>query len=286
MRRKNVLVCTAALMVLISSCGSREPERGSGNQSTQYEENDLGGTVMSDETEEAGTDNMEGDVGTEEPGKEVMKRMIMVNGDLYAETDEETPTPTCGTMDGSILSIVAEGETPAADGQANFGNVGDGYQYADQDCLSVPMNEKWIRFKKVNAGNKKSGVAYSETGDVFEKEVNALEGVSMVVLESSPVSARVEISNTTSRDIQFGDDYDLQKLVEGKWYSVPYIIDNWAFHAIAYPAAEGKPVEWEAVWEEFHGTLSAGTYRIVKKILDFRGTGDYTEYYLAAEFSV
>ena len=108
----------------------------------------------------------------------------------------------------------------------------------------------------------------------------------MVVLEASPVSAKVEIRNETSLDIQFGEDYELQKVVDGKWYRVPYRIDNWAFEAVAYPAAEEKPVEWETQWEEFHGALSEGTYRIVKKVIDFRGTGDYTEYYLAAEFSV
>lgn len=34
-------------------------------------------------------------------------------------------------------------------------------------------------------------------------------------------------------------------------------------------------VAWEIKWENLYGELPAGTYRIVKPISDFRGSGDY-----------
>jgi len=45
-------------------------------------------------------------------------------------------------------------------------------------------------------------------------------------------------------------------------------------------------VEWNVDWEWLYGQLSPGTYRIVKEIMNFRGTGDYdkAEYY--AEFTI
>ena len=39
-------------------------------------------------------------------------------------------------------------------------------------------------------------------------------------------------------------------------------------------------------WNWLYGDLDTGEYRIVKKILDFRDTGDFDEYNLAAEFTI
>lgn len=122
--------------------------------------------------------------------------------------------------------------------------------------------------------------------EVFDKSVNDLKGVSMEVISASPASANLEILNTTDLNIQYGSDYDLQILQNGEWYSLSYLIDNWAFTAEAYTALKNISSEFSINWEIFHGTLSAGDYRIVKPINDFRGTGDFTTYYLAAEFSI
>lgn len=45
-------------------------------------------------------------------------------------------------------------------------------------------------------------------------------------------------------------------------------------------------VEFEENWGTLYGELPLGTYRIVKEIMDFRGTGDYdvNDYY--AEFTL
>ena len=96
----------------------------------------------------------------------------------------------------------------------------------------------------------------------------------------------MEILNTTDLDINYGSDYDLQVFQDGEWYSLSYLIDNWAFTAEGYNAIKNVPSEFDINWEIFHGTLSAGDYRIVKNISDRKENGDFTTYYLAAEFRI
>jgi len=48
----------------------------------------------------------------------------------------------------------------------------------------------------------------------------------------------------------------------------------------------GENGEWNIEWDWLYGSLDTGEYRIVKNILDFRSTGDYDQYKLAAEFTI
>lgn len=126
----------------------------------------------------------------------------------------------------------------------------------------------------------------AELTTIFDKEVNNFDGVSMKLLEATETTIKVELLNTTDLEVNFGSDYDLQQLVDGKWYSLSYLIDNWAFTAEAYTLATNEPYELDVNWEVFHGSLSEGDYRFVKTVMDFRATGDYTNYYLATEFEI
>lgn len=122
----------------------------------------------------------------------------------------------------------------------------------------------------------------------FEAAVNSLAGVSMEAVEGSATAAsvRLRLKNETEKDIMFGDAYAIQRYADGQWHSVPYIIDNWGFHEVAYPLLKGAPQEADVDWEVFHGILEPGRYRIIKPVDDFRGTGDFTKYYLGAEFEI
>lgn len=113
-----------------------------------------------------------------------------------------------------------------------------------------------------------------------------IEGVTMEVTYATSRGANLVFSNDTNMEIQYGDDYSLQAYVDGAWYNVGYIIDNAAFNAIAYPVPQNGTGSWGVRWIFFHGELPPGHYRIVKSVMDFRGTGDYTTYQLAAEFTV
>lgn len=117
---------------------------------------------------------------------------------------------------------------------------------------------------------------------IFEEEVNTLEGVSMEITFSSPTFAKMTILNTTDLDIIYGMDYDLQVLRKGRWYSLPYLIDNWAIQAVAFTTQKNVPSEWGVDWTVFHGALTEGTYRVVKTV---RESGEEA-YYIAAEFEI
>lgn len=116
--------------------------------------------------------------------------------------------------------------------------------------------------------------------------VNTLGGVTMRMEKYTSTGGDIEIRNETDKEITFGDWYELQTEVNGKWISLPYIIDNAAFHQVAYNAPKDETVIHEVKWDVFYGKLPKGKYRIIKDMLDFMGTGDYTKYYLATEFEI
>lgn len=130
---------------------------------------------------------------------------------------------------------------------------------------------------------EKQNAEEEETG---EEEVNHFPGVSMTLVDVSRTGARVEFLNETDLQVEFGEEYRLQAPGNGGWEDVPYKADDAAFHSIGYTMPKGQPVEWEADWEWLYGTLEPGHYRLVKEVMDFRGTGDYTNYRLAAEFEI
>lgn len=126
---------------------------------------------------------------------------------------------------------------------------------------------------------------FEDVDDVL-LEANTLEGVEMTLLDATPTSVKLSILNTTDMEILYGSDYVLQIYEQGDWQDMPYLVENAAFTSEAYTAVKDQPSEWEVNWEVFHGPLDEGTYRIVKSVMDFRGTGDYTDYYLSLEFVI
>lgn len=119
--------------------------------------------------------------------------------------------------------------------------------------------------------------------------VNNFDGVTMTVKKETALSAKLTVifKNNSSSQCIYGEYYCLEKKINGRWYQVPVVIDgSYGFNSIGYDLASGDDREWVADWDWLYGSLGAGEYRIVKDISDFRGTGDYDIYYLAAEFTI
>ena len=88
-------------------------------------------------------------------------------------------------------------------------------------------------------------------------------------------------------EMNYGDPYSIEKLDGDEWVQLPYIIDNAAFHLVAYPIPYEGEAEMDVDWEWLYGKLEPGTYRIVKTV-DYReeeGT-EYLSYPLSAQFVI
>lgn len=119
--------------------------------------------------------------------------------------------------------------------------------------------------------------------------VNNFDGVTMSVKNETVSSTKLTVvfENKSSSNCIYGEEFWLEKKINDKWYRVPVAIDgNYGFNSIGYDLSSGSESEWTVDWEWLYGKLKAGEYRIVKSIMDFRGTGDYDTYISAAEFSI
>ncbi len=86
-------------------------------------------------------------------------------------------------------------------------------------------------------------------------------------------------------DLEYGDDFLLEIQKDGVWEEAPIPLEgNYAFNSIAYAIPTEGSSEQELNWEWLYGTLTPGTYRIKKSILDFRESGDYDKYTAYAQF--
>ena len=122
----------------------------------------------------------------------------------------------------------------------------------------------------------------------FDNESIVLEGVSMSVKKDSVTAngAVITLLNKEDKDYQYGQQYFIQKYEEGRWYHVPYVIEDFGLEDIAYELEKDSKSEFTIDWNWLYGSLEIGEYRIVKDIMDFRATGDYDVYTLTAEFTI
>ena len=91
-----------------------------------------------------------------------------------------------------------------------------------------------------------------------------------------------------SGELEYGNDYSLERMEDGVWTAAPIIYEGeWAFTEEAHIISKDPDSEdsrWEVNWEQLYGRLEPGDYRICKQILDFRGAGDYDVYNIYVYF--
>lgn len=119
--------------------------------------------------------------------------------------------------------------------------------------------------------------------------INNFPDVSMTISLGTACTTNLTIAFVNNSDNQciYGEFFLLEKKINENWYQVPVVIaDNYGFNSIGYELNSGGSSEWAVDWDWLYGSLKKGEYRIVKDILNFKGTGDYDTYYLAAEFTI
>ncbi len=120
----------------------------------------------------------------------------------------------------------------------------------------------------------------------WTKEVNTFSGAGLDFEKYSATAGDLEFVNHSDRDLQYGDWFDIQRKVGEEWYSLSYIIDNVAFHQVAYLLPKGETSIKPITWEWMYGELPPGEYRIVTDVDEYRAPGDFDKYYLAEEFTI
>lgn len=253
------IILLSGMLILLCACGKQEKTGEAFSESPD--------SVLSvAQTDSVSIQEKKESSEKPENEKEEFVRMVKVNDKLYVDTGEiSSVTGRCGVMDFTFDSSAGGGE-PSENNQTNFGTGYEGQVGTRENRIEIFFNDEWHVF------------AYHE---------NDFEGVSMEVTEATDHSLRLEVKNETDLDVQYGDDYLLEMLDEesGAWASVPYLDSDIVFHDIAYPVEKGGVRIWDVDWTNMYGMLGEGEYRIVKKVCDFRGTGDYTVYTLTAAFS-
>ena len=126
-------------------------------------------------------------------------------------------------------------------------------------------------------------------GEVFEGEVNNLDGITMAVLSNTATStgATIQILNTTDLEIDSGNAYDFSLQIEQD--SAWHLLESKPFantaDASIYP--QDEPIQQSLDWSSRYGTLPTGNYRIVKAFSCRSAAYDGPKnFYLAAPFTI
>ena len=121
----------------------------------------------------------------------------------------------------------------------------------------------------------------------YTQEIVPVEGIRMEVVEGSVTSlaATVAYVNETESTYTYGEGFSLQKLVDGRWYTMSWINDNVAFIAIGYLLEPGR-VEKEYSWKLMHGEMEPGEYRIVTDVFPNEDAPGSDPILLAAPFTI
>lgn len=101
----------------------------------------------------------------------------------------------------------------------------------------------------------------------------------------SPTSAKLIFDNQTGNYVGYGHAFEIEQLLKGDWYEVPYISDSWGFtEELMYVAPGIEEIPFE--WLQIYGHLDEGHYRVVKSlIVKFQGEKEIN-HTLAAEFDI
>lgn len=97
----------------------------------------------------------------------------------------------------------------------------------------------------------------------------------------------VQSDGNPKGDLQYGDDFIIEKNVKGEWTEAPIVVaGDYGFNAIAYRITKDGATDFEIDWEWLYGELEPGEYRIGKEVMDFVETGSYDKYMVYVHFII
>jgi len=119
---------------------------------------------------------------------------------------------------------------------------------------------------------------------------NEILGVSLSIKENSLSSTGMTLTviNNGDTDFLFGESYNLEKEIDGKWCQIVYVAkeQDISWELIGYMVSAKESYEFAPIdWEWLFGKLQAGNYRIIKDAY-IDGNEDLEKQYLYVEFSL
>ena len=96
--------------------------------------------------------------------------------------------------------------------------------------------------------------------------ITEVENVSATIDDISPTGATIVITDKNKEQYTYGEWYQIEKEENGKWVELETKIDNYGFNEIGYLVDDHDQVKFVIDWEWLYGTLSDGSYRIVKQV--------------------
>ena len=149
-------------------------------------------------------------------------------------------------------------------------------KYSDQvmDILGTLSFDQSIR----------EGSAYIDSSESEISEIGLSFSLKNISSTGATLVFRQYDADAPKGELVFGDDYFIEVQRDGKWESVPVVIKNAGFNAIAHMIFPEDSVEQEISWEWLYGELAPGEYRIGKGILESNESGDHQSYMIYAHF--
>ncbi len=77
-----------------------------------------------------------------------VQKAVMINNQIYVETENKIDIKKCGVCDGKIDKQVDTDTMPTQNNESNFG-IDILYQIIDDNNIDLRLDEGWIRFTKI-----------------------------------------------------------------------------------------------------------------------------------------
>lgn len=125
--------------------------------------------------------------------------------------------------------------------------------------------------------------ADTETADPWGLSLSAQDvspsGLTLVFTQSG---------GSPTGELQTGSPFWLETKTDDSWEPVPLLVneETLAWDMVAYGIASNDTTTLETSWSYLYGSLSPGTYRISKEVMDYRGPGDYDTQNYSAVFAI
>lgn len=99
----------------------------------------------------------------------------------------------------------------------------------------------------------------------------------------TPTCISIIITNNNENDLSYGEEFKIQKNINGKWKDLDYASDKLYWNTIALITNGKSQTSKKLDIEHYYGKLDNGTYRVVKSV--FNGNGGEVEIY-SDEFEI